>query len=252
MTGRSSLGRPVIVASPLCAPDPRCHSARGLAAADRACCGLVDSGSAGFAGGRVLAPRAPRPEHPGAVHPAMQQASHVTPQRLASRANQARARGLQVLTSRPALPVHVPLIPRIDRRIQKPAHPENYLGMAPMGPLDQRSCPERKRGAERSSGVIGGSVLPRKARGHAATRIAPGICVSAGADADCRQSTELEPGALSWGQLLARAESAPPLPRSAGPTEAPPSRTIRSDVSHPDPSCGLESSGLERHGRPLT
>src|SRR3954447_16504996 len=108
--------------------------------------------------------------------------------------------------------------------------------MAPIGPLDQRSCPERKRGAERSSGVIGGSVLPRKARGHAATRIAPGICVSAGADADCRQSTELEPGALSWGQLLARAESAPPLPRSAGPTEAPPSRTIRSDASHPDPS----------------
>jgi hypothetical protein len=79
-------------------------------------------------------------------------------------------------------------------------------------------------------------VLPRKARGHAATRIAPGICVSAGADADCRQSTELERGALSWGQLLARAESAPPLPRSAGPTEAPPSRTIRSDASHPDPS----------------
>jgi len=47
-------------------------------------------------------------------------------------------------------------------------------------------------------------VLPRKARGHAATRIAPGICVSTGAGADCRQSTEPEPEALSWGGLLAR------------------------------------------------
>jgi hypothetical protein len=60
----------------------------------------------------------------------MQRASHVTPQRLTCRANQAWARGLQVLTCPPALPVHVPLIPRIDRRIQKPARPESYFGIA--------------------------------------------------------------------------------------------------------------------------
>jgi hypothetical protein len=40
---------------PLCAQEPRCRTARGLAAAHRACCRLVDSGSASFAGGRVLA-----------------------------------------------------------------------------------------------------------------------------------------------------------------------------------------------------
>jgi hypothetical protein len=138
----------------------------------------------------AFSPRAFHGRNPQSGTPAVQRASHVTPQRLTSRANHARARGLQVLTCPPASPVDVPLIQRIDRPIQKPA-PRELPRNSDQSDLRTTHPAVGARGSERSSAVIGGSVLPREARGRAATRIAPGICVSAGTD--CRQSTELEP-----------------------------------------------------------
>jgi hypothetical protein len=175
---------------PLCAQDPRCRTARGLAAADRACCRLVDSGSAGFAGGRGLAPRTTAGT-PRAGHPAMQRASHVTPQRLTCRANQAWARGLQVLTCPPRVASSRPVDPADRPPDPKACPPRELLRNSNQSDLWTTHPAVSAKGAERSSAVIGGSVLPREARGHAATRIAPGICVSAGTD--CRQSSELEP-----------------------------------------------------------
>jgi hypothetical protein len=174
---------------PLCAQDPRCRTARGLAAADRACCRLVDSGSAGFAGGRGLAPRTTAGT-PRAGHPAMQRASHATT------SNLPRKPGLgtgvagsympppRVASSRPVDPADRPPDP-------KACPPRELLRNSNQSDLWTTHPAVSAKGAERSSAVIGGSVLPREARGHAATRIAPGICVSAGTD--CRQSSELEP-----------------------------------------------------------
>jgi hypothetical protein len=116
--------------------------------------------------------------------------------------------------SRHATTSNLPRKPGLGTGVAGSYMPPRVASSRPVDPADRppdpKACPPRElprnsnqsdlwtthpavsaKGAERSSAVIGGSVLPREARGHAATRIAPGICVSAGTD--CRQSSELEP-----------------------------------------------------------
>ena len=135
VTGRSSLGRPGIVAPALRSRSPLSHCLRprscrsGVLLACRLRLG-------GLAGGRVLAPRAPGPGHPRAVHRAMHRARQCIA-RVASPTTSCLPRkpgtgaGVAGSCMSPvAMSVHVPSIRRIDRRRQKPARPESYLGKA--------------------------------------------------------------------------------------------------------------------------
>jgi hypothetical protein len=227
VTGRSSPGGPVMAVPAPRSGSPLCI-ARGLTSADRACCGLVNSGSAGSAGGRALAPRAPRSGHSsGAAHPAMHRASRATPRCPAPRANRARARGCNVS----------PVVRRVagTRPVEARGSAAGSKGApAPriaeekrrIGPLDH--APERKacgtpisrHGTERAFAC---SAEPRR------------LAHRAGHLCQHRRRPQAmdharSPGPLSWVNCWRARESAPPLPRTAGPTEASQYGTVRSNA----------------------
>jgi hypothetical protein len=172
---------------PLCAQDPRCSRPRSCRSGVLSACRLRLGG---------LCRRTwSRPAHHG-------------------RNPQSRTPRDAARESRHATTSNLPRKPGLGTGVAGSYMPPRVASSRPVDPADRppgpKACPPRElprnsnqsdlwttdpavsaKGAERSSAVIGGSVLPREARGHAATRIAPGICVSAGTD--CRQSSELEP-----------------------------------------------------------
>ena len=183
VTRRSSLGRPVIVA-------PRSAfkiAAVALLEASQLRSGLLRACRlrlGGPAGGRVLAARS-RAETPKSATPAMHRASRVTPQRLASRANRARARGCRLSSMSPAvLSVRVPTVRRIDRPAPRACPSRGLPRKGDQSDL-WTTHSEHKRARNAHQPSLDEACFPVQHGATPPARIASGICVSAGAD--CRQ-----------------------------------------------------------------
>jgi hypothetical protein len=214
MTGRSSLARPAIAAPALRSRSALPHCSRPRSS-DRACCRLVDSGSAGCAGGRVLAPHAPRPEPPERHTPQCSAES-----RRATTSDLPRKPGsgtgvagsymsLGIASTRPVDPADRPPDPKACPLRELPrSGDQSGLWTTP--------CRERKRERNAHQPPLEEACFRVK---HGATPPRAGH--------PCQRRRRLQAinraraRALSWGQLLARTESVPPLPRSAGPQRHP-------------------------------